>query len=360
MPIRHERSAWPKGWPSVRSSANESAASSSETRTLSTSRPLGAGVRGRPVPVMAGAGPRRIRGPPLESGSLGFIPAVIGAVRGRFEPVRRPPTRVLPFAPGTGTGRLPAASFTYGRLFSCAVFGRISFVTPAARHNPVRGVPMAPERWRVRAHRALALAGLDTPLHAADASALRIVNYNITNHPSVILASRQPHFRTILGPLGADVVVTQEMQSQAGVDSFRTNVLNVIEPGQWLSLPFTNGNDTDNGFFYKPAKVQLVSQRSFYVSVDVERLVNEYGFRPVGYAADAAELRIYSLHLKASTGSANEAQRLREATGLRDTLNALPPGTHAVVMGDYNVYMSSEGAYQKLVESQADNDGRLI
>jgi len=34
-PIRHVRSAWPIGWPSVRSSANDMAASTSDTRTLS-------------------------------------------------------------------------------------------------------------------------------------------------------------------------------------------------------------------------------------------------------------------------------------------------------------------------------------
>src|SRR5262245_54716173 len=49
MPMRQLRSAWPKGCPSVRSSANESAASTSETPTVSeveseTRRRSGAGV----------------------------------------------------------------------------------------------------------------------------------------------------------------------------------------------------------------------------------------------------------------------------------------------------------------------------
>lgn len=217
---------------------------------------------------------------------------------------------------------------------------------------------MAPEPFRAQAARFASLLALTFTL-AAPAHAFRIVNYNILNYPGVNLAGRQPHFRTVFSPLGADVVVVQEIQSQAGVDSFRTNVLNVIQPGEWASAAFTEGPDTDNMLFYRTSRVQLVGQRSFFVSSDVERLVNEYRLRPAGYTSDAADLLVYSVHLKASTGSTNEQQRLREATGLRDTLNALPPGSHAIVTGDFNMYDGTEPALTKFLENQADNDGRL-
>ena len=218
---------------------------------------------------------------------------------------------------------------------------------------------MAPEAWVERLSRACLFVTLAMISRAPAAHALRIVNHNVTNYPSVLGSARNPHFRTIQTPLAADIVVIQELQSQAGADSFRLNVLNVIEPGQWSAATFTNGNDTENMLFYKPARVTLVSQRAFYVSVDATRLVNEYRLKPVGYTSAAAELRIYSVHLKASSGSTNEQQRLREATGLRDTINNTPPGTHAIVMGDYNVYSGTEPAFLKLLESQGDNDGRL-
>lgn len=202
-------------------------------------------------------------------------------------------------------------------------------------------------------------------LCAAPAHALRVVNYNILNYPSLSSTgalnanTRNPHFRTIFAPLAADVVVVQEMQSQAGVDLFLSGVLNTNEPGQWASAPFQDGGDTDNALFYKPARVQLVSTRHFYVSSDLTRLVAEYRLRPVDYASAASEFRLLSLHLKSSTGSTNVAQRLREATGLRDTMNAYPPGTHAIVAGDFNIYSGAEAAFVKFLESQADDDGRL-
>src|SRR5437867_847350 len=116
---------------------------------------------------------------------------------------------------------------------------------------------------------------------AAPAHALRIVDYNITNYPSANGAGREPYFRTVIAPLAPDVMVVQEMQSQAGVDQFRTNVLNTLEPGQWASAPFINGNDTDNALFYKPSKVQFLGGWAFYPNPPQSvRLVSCYRLKP--------------------------------------------------------------------------------
>jgi endonuclease/exonuclease/phosphatase family metal-dependent hydrolase len=214
---------------------------------------------------------------------------------------------------------------------------------------------MAPVSWRARATRVLALVVLASLAVLSPAQALRIVNYNITNYPSANGAGRDPHFRNILDSLAADVVVVQEMQSQAGVDQFLAN-LNSFEPGQWQSARFYNGNDTDNALFFKPAKVDTLGSWAFYPNpADPIRFVTCWRLRPTGYAR--AELRVYSTHLKSSTGS--EARRLGEATGIRDSMNHMPPGTPALLLGDFNVYTSTEPAFGKLLESQADNDGRL-
>ena len=208
---------------------------------------------------------------------------------------------------------------------------------------------MAPEPRFRRLRGALVAAAVAAASAAKPAHALRIVNYNVTNYPAVLLAQRQPNFRIVLAPLGADIMTCQEFQSQAGVDSFRTNVLNVIEPGQWSSAPFVNGNDTDNAFFYKPSKVQFLGMWTFYPNpANQLRLVNCYRVKPVGYSDAAAEIRIYSQHLKASTGSTNVAQRQAEAIGIRDSMNAIPPGTHAILLGDFNIYTTTEPAFQKL------------
>src|SRR6185503_13652321 len=217
---------------------------------------------------------------------------------------------------------------------------------------------MAPEPHRTPASRWLPAVSAVFALLvlAAPAEAFRIVNYNITNYPGSRLAARQPSFRTVLAPLGADIVVTQEMQSQAGVDSFLTNVLNVNEPGQWAASAFVNGNDTDNELFYKPSRVTLVGMWTFYPNPPTTlRLVNVYRLQLVDQPA--TEFRIYSQHLKASQGF--EAQRLGEATTIRDSMNVCPSGTYAILTGDFNIYTSTEPAFQKFFELQANNIGRL-
>lgn len=214
---------------------------------------------------------------------------------------------------------------------------------------------MAPEPARFLARIALvcALATIAVPAHA-----LRIVDWNVLNYPGTTGPTRDPSYRTVLAPLGVDILVTEEQTSQTGATAFLNN-LNTMEPGQWAAAPFIVGGDTQAAMFYKPAKVTFLGQRAFYPnSVYLLRQVNLYRFKPVGYTGEAAEFSIYAVHLKASTGSANVTTRLQEATGLRDTLNALPAGTHFLVMGDYNFYSGTEGGFLKLLENQVDNDGQ--
>ena len=215
---------------------------------------------------------------------------------------------------------------------------------------------MAPEPSRTTASRLLSVATLLLVL-SSPAHALRLVNYNVLNYPGTTGPARDPLYRVVLAPLAPDVFVAEEMTTQAGATEFLGS-LNTMEPGQWDAPPFVDGNDTDSEIYYKTAKVQFLGQWAFYPNpANHLRFVHVYRLKPAGYSSDAAEFRVYSLHLKASQGF--EAQRLAEATGLRDTLNALPPGTHALVSGDFNFYTGLEPGLLKLLESQANNIGQL-
>jgi hypothetical protein len=225
---------------------------------------------------------------------------------------------------------------------------------------------MAPEPLRGFRLLTIGLAIAGCLLNVPAAHALRIMDYNVTNYPNVLFPARQPYFRIIYAPIHADIFVGQEFTSQAGVDSFLTNVLNADEPGQWAEAPFFNGNDTDNALFYKPAKLQMLGAWPFYPDPTTNlRYVTVWRLKPVGYSSDQAEFRIYGQHLKASQGSSCtpipcETRRLSEATGIRDSMNAMPAGTHAIVLGDWNFYNSStEPAYGKVQENQTNNIGRV-
>jgi hypothetical protein len=197
-------------------------------------------------------------------------------------------------------------------------------------------------------------------LLAQPAHALRVIDYNILNYPGSSGPARAPYYRTILSPLNADVIVTGEMASPTSVTEFLSEVLDVMEPGQWAAATFVDGNDTDAGFFYKPAKVQFLDQSSFYPDAPANlRLVHVYHVRPAGYTAAAADLWIYAMHLKASDTSADEFKRYTEAIGVRGQMEAsLPVGARALILGDMNFYRATDRGYKKFIQDTLANIGR--
>ena len=208
---------------------------------------------------------------------------------------------------------------------------------------------------RIRPARLVVLAALLLAAAAPPpAHALRVVTWNLFQYPSGTLATRQPHFRTVMAAINADVLITQEINSAAGRDSFLNNVLNVVEPGQWSGTWLSVGAGEGMAFFWKPAKVSLGSFGS--IATGGPRTVMLALATPVGYSSPTATFRLYSFHLKA--GQSDTLTRRIECTNLRNSLNTAPAGTNFLVGGDSNFYGATEGGYIRLTESQADNDGR--
>lgn len=193
-----------------------------------------------------------------------------------------------------------------------------------------------------RSIRTLALAVLLVPALAAPASAIRVMTYNLLNYSS----GRYTEFTTVLQGIQPDVLVAEEVLSQAGVDAFLNNVLNVVNPGEWAAGPFTDGPDTDNAIFYRTTAVTFVSN---FVIATALREIDEYTFRPATHTSSAANARIYVVHLKASQGSTNEAKRLGEVTAMRARMETFPAGQAYFVAGDFNIYADTETPYQYMI-----------
>lgn len=181
---------------------------------------------------------------------------------------------------------------------------------------------------------------------------LRLATYNLLNYPGEDAAVRNPHFRSVMAYMNPDVLVVQEIQSQSGVTQFRDQVLNAATPNLYSSVVFNDGPDTDNALFYKSSIVTFV--RASYIETTV-RDIAEY---IVKRKNSQEELRLYSVHLKA--GMPDSMQRLSEAQILRTRLNNLPGGAKFIVMGDFNIYRSTEPAFTKLTGSELNNNGRCF
>jgi hypothetical protein len=171
------------------------------------------------------------------------------------------------------------------------------------------------------------------------------MSYNLLNYPGSTSSERNPHFRTVIASTNPDILVVQEITSQAGINGFLNNVLNVASSG-FAAGTFIDGPDTDNGIFYKPASFTFLANN--VIATDL-RNINEFVLTE---NTTGDTLRIYSVHLKASTGTTNQQQRLDEVEALRNVTDNLPVNSNFLVCGDFNIYGSTEPAYQKLKEQQ--------
>jgi exonuclease III len=147
-----------------------------------------------------------------------------------------------------------------------------------------------------------------------------------------------------------DVMVVQETESQIGVDLFLDEVLNYYQSNTYSSVPFNDGPYSDNGFFYKRDK--LIFLGADYITTTF-RDIAEY---TVTFAGTGDTVRIYSLHFK--DGETDTIRRLSDATVLRNYLSNFPDGSKFIVAGDFNIYRSTEPAFQKLIRDEANNNGR--
>lgn len=198
------------------------------------------------------------------------------------------------------------------------------------------------------------LAGVLLVLGMAGAYAqdtLTVVSYNLLNYSSGN-SSRDSYFRTVLSYMHPDVLAVDEITTQSDVDAFYSRVLNVVYPGEYAKGTFVSrSGDTNQEIYYRSDKVSFVRNRP--ITTDL-RDINEF----VLYSSVAKDtLRLYALHLKASSGSSNESRRSSEVDNLRTVTNLLPTGSFFMTMGDFNIYKSSESAYQKLIQVNSTDDG---
>lgn len=170
-----------------------------------------------------------------------------------------------------------------------------------------------------------------------------IMSYNLLNYPGIDTTIRNPHFRTVFSSIQPDILVVQELQSIAGVNGFLNNVLNISSSGYSAGL-FVDGFDSDRAIFYKGEHFTFISNTPIKTAL---RDINEF---KVLHKLTQDTLRIYAVHLKASSGTDNEQKRLAEVTELRKVTDLLPANANFIVLGDFNIYSSYEPAFIKLLD----------
>lgn len=172
---------------------------------------------------------------------------------------------------------------------------------------------------------------------------VKIMSYNILNYPGSDTTTRNPYFRTVISDINPDILVVQEMISQAGMNGFLNNIMNSFGENYSAGV-FIDGPDTDNGVFYKTNMFEFISNTPIKTAL---RDINEFKLVSI---SSGDTIRLFSVHLKASNTSDDRLKRAAEVDSLRKFTNNLHSGANFIVLGDFNIYSSNEPAYQKLIE----------
>ncbi len=176
--------------------------------------------------------------------------------------------------------------------------------------------------------------------------------YNLLNYNGSVVKDNS--FRKIVKYSNPDILVTEEVISQTAVNNMLSNVMNYYTPGLYSAGTFFNGFDTDNAIYFKSSKFTFLYN---FVIQTTLRTINLFG---LVHNQTGNTIKLLAVHLKASNSTSDQQQRLSEVNALRSFTNSLPNGDEFAVLGDFNIYTSTEPAYQRLLQTEAGSEGHFI
>lgn len=194
----------------------------------------------------------------------------------------------------------------------------------------------------------------------AHGSTVRVMTYNLLNFSDE--DDREDDFIQVIDSIDPDLLIIQEVIGQTGYSKFKSDILDNLGQDIWSSAPFTNQTaQQDIALYYHHDDFTFISTSVVYTAQSSgTRDVIEW---VLVHNQSSVEFNVYGVHFKASSGGSNAAQRLEEATILRNYLNELPQNSKFIVAGDFNIYSnnsSSEPAFEMLTDSSNNNIGRLF
>lgn len=187
--------------------------------------------------------------------------------------------------------------------------------------------------------------------------------YNLLNFPLQEPAnSRLANLEYILNEYQPDLFMVCELNNIDGANSILSTIQQTFNPNMAMATFFTNTsddnigdqNDLQNLIFYDSTKFILEFQD---IIPTLYRDFNRYSLRlnTTDQATDPVFLEVFVCHLKASSGVDNENYRAQMVndftTYLNNASNNFSSNSYVMLAGDFNLYTSSEPAFQELLDA---------
>src|SRR5690606_29007975 len=180
---------------------------------------------------------------------------------------------------------------------------------------------------------------------------LNTMFYNIFRFPSSNPANRELILRDILDEYQPDLFMVCELETEVGADLILNTSLQNLPNFQRAVYHKNTSSTSDfiqNMVFFNTEKLELISQEIHPTNY---RDIDQYSFRLNTQEAETEPiyLEVFVTHLKSSTGTANQQARLAMVEVFTQALEDLNPNSYVLFAGDFNLYTSSEPAYQKIL-----------
>jgi exonuclease III len=204
------------------------------------------------------------------------------------------------------------------------------------------------------------------------ADTFSVMSYNLTNYGNIFagctstnngLGLKNPELKNIIKHVMPDILGVCEMNTSPTVaGSFLNNVLNtdgITYYQRSNNQPEPAGTLT-SVLFFNSLKFGLKQQS--YANTPV-RLVHHFRLylKTEGLASgDTLWLNVLAGHLKAGNTAADRTDRGTMATAVRNYLNGFSKKENCLIMGDFNLYNSSEAAWQTLTAANPNRTYQFI
>lgn len=184
---------------------------------------------------------------------------------------------------------------------------------------------------------------------------IKTMFYNLLYYPSGDPQDREDTLKDILDIYQPDIFTVCELETEVGADEILTQSIQSSRPNFARATFINNQSDqsADNQLnqmvYYNTDKLILESQVTHITYI---RDIMQYTLllKTVDQATNPIRIEYFVTHFKSSQGTANKNIRLDMANVFTGVLGNLDPDAYVVFSGDFNLYTSSEPAYQEILD----------
>lgn len=206
-------------------------------------------------------------------------------------------------------------------------------------------------------------------LAGAQVQDFKLMTYNLTYYkaPSapcpvnVNDPAKDQNFKIVFKATDPDILCVNELGAypdNSAANSVLNNVINTDGESNFTSAAFSNNNKSSitNMLFYDSTLFVLESQSSIAFSITNQALARVIDFYRLYYkdpnlkaGADTVFFTVVAGHLKAGNTSADRDERKESIEAVMQHLTNNVADENVILCGDMNLYGSTEGAYQQMV-----------